>query len=239
MILTPMDQDGRLDQRSLSSFPTENGPMNVEFYKWINLWPYAVVMIVIASWAFYHFLSPASWRQWTSAGVVQAFIIALYAEMYGFPLTIYMLTAALGIELPLAHWSGHLWSTLLGYGPGGAIVEMAIGSAFITVGLILIAGGWFRIYYSNGRLQTEGVYALMRHPQYAGIFLIVFGQIVHWPTILTLLLAPLIFLAYIRLARREEVALLNQFGDAYRAYQRHVPMFVPRLRDLRTAIGAS
>ncbi len=213
--------------------------MDPRFHEWLDLWPYAVVMIVIASWALYHFLAPASWRDWTGAGLLQAFIIALYAEMYGFPLTIYFLTAVLGIDLPLVHWSGHLWSTLLGYGGAGALVEMAIGSVFIVAGLLLIVKGWVRIYYSDRRLQTDGIYALVRHPQYAGIFLVVFGQLVHWPTILTLVLAPVIVFVYVHLARREEAELIEQFGSEYRDYQQRVPMFVPRWRDVRGAIEAS
>ena len=82
--------------------------MDTGFQHWLELWPYALLMIVVASWALYHFLAPASWREWTGAGLVQAFIIALYAEMYGFPLTIYLLTSALSLDIPLVHSSGHL-----------------------------------------------------------------------------------------------------------------------------------
>ena len=85
--------------------------MDAGYDQWLSLWPYAVLMIALGSWALYHFFAPASWREWAGAGLVQAFIIALYAEMYGFPLTIYFLTSALPLDIPLLHYSGHLWAT--------------------------------------------------------------------------------------------------------------------------------
>ena len=205
---------------------------------WLQLWPYAILMIVIASWVLYHFLAPASWRDWAGAGLVQAFIIALYAEMYGFPLTIYFLTSVLPIEVPLVHHSGHLWATLLGYGQLGAGMEMAIGYAFVITGLLLIIKGWIKVYFSSNRLLTDGIYGVVRHPQYTGIFLAVFGQLVHWPTIPTLALAPVIVLAYVHLARREEAQLIQRFGDDYLTFRQQVPMFFPRWRTVRELLAA-
>jgi hypothetical protein len=207
-------------------------------WEWVELWPYAIPEIVIASWILYYFLAPTSWRDWTGAGLVQAFIIALYAEMYGFPLTIYTLTSFLHLDIPLVHNSGHLWVTLLGYGESGDAVEMAIGYAFVIAGLILLIRGWMRIYYSPDRLVTDGVYGVVRHPQYLAIFIAIFGQLVHWPTIPTLVLAPVIIFAYARLARREEARMVAKFGSKYLEYRRQVPMFVPgwdSIRQLTTA----
>jgi protein-S-isoprenylcysteine O-methyltransferase Ste14 len=210
-----------------------DAPMNpiLHEWQWVELWPYAILMIVFASWLLYLFFAPRSWREWAGAGLVQAFIIALYGEMYGFPLTIYVLTGLLHVKIPMVHNSGHLWATLLGYGEDGDAVEMAIASLFIVTGIVLILRGWIRIYFSDGQLVSDGVYAVIRHPQYAGIFLAVLGQLVHWPTILTVLLAPLIVGAYIRLARREEAQLIGKYGADYLEYRRRVPMFLPRLRD--------
>lgn len=205
--------------------------MSDTYQDWLGLWPYAVLMIVVASWGLYRFLAPASWREWAGAGLAQAFIIALYAEMYGFPLTLYVLAGLLGIEIPLVHYSGHLWATLLGYGPMGAAVEMLVGYALVVAGVVLIAKGWARVHSAGGRLVQDGVYSMVRHPQYAGIFLAVLGQLVHWPTISTLALAPFIAWIYARLARREEAHLVEEFGEAYRDYRRRVPMFLPRWRD--------
>lgn len=196
----------------------------------IGYWELSIIMVVIASWFLYRYVVPRTWREWSRAGLVQAFIIALYAEMYGFPLTIYLLSGFLGLDIPLAHESGHLWASLFGWGPVGAMVEMVLGYAFVIFGLSLLIEGWREVWQASreGRLATEGLYGLVRHPQYLGIFLAVFGQLVHWPTIPTLVLFPVIVWAYWSLARREEARMVEEFGDAYREYRERVPMFFPR-----------
>lgn len=201
-------------------------------------WGWVLITVLIASWILYRFVAPRSWRDWMGAGLVQAFIIALYAEMYGFPLTIYLLTGFLGIDLPLTGFSGHLWATLLGYGATGAMLEMMLGGVFIVVGLVLLIRGWVQVYRTSleGQLSTQGVYGLVRHPQYTGIILAVFGQVIHWPTVITLLLFPMIVLAYVRLAKREESTLDERFGEEYQAYRQRVPMLLPRLRNWREFI---
>lgn len=201
-------------------------------------WGWVLIMVLIASWVLYRFVAPRSWRDWMGAGLVQAFIIALYAEMYGFPLTIYLLTGFLGIDLPLTGFSGHLWATMLGYGATGAMLEMMLGGLFIVVGLALLIRGWVQVYRTSleGKLATEGVYGVVRHPQYTGIILAVFGQVIHWPTVITLMLFPLIVWAYVRLAKREESALTERFGEEYQTYRQRVPMLFPHLRNWREFI---
>ncbi|VVP22902.1 methyltransferase family protein [Pseudomonas fluorescens] len=201
-------------------------------------WGWVLIMVLVASWILYRFVAPRSWRDWMGAGLVQAFIIALYAEMYGFPLTIYLLTGFLGIDLPLTGFSGHLWATMLGYGATGAMLEMMLGGVFIVVGLALLIRGWVQVYRTSleGKLATQGVYGVVRHPQYTGIMLAVFGQVIHWPTVITLLLFPLIVLAYVRLSKREESALTKRFGEEYQTYRQRVPMLFPRLRNWREFI---
>lgn len=196
----------------------------------IGYWQLTIVMIVVASWLVYRYLAPKGWKEWSRAGLVQAFIIALYAEMYGFPLTIYVLTGFLGIDIPWTHESGHLWAALFGWGALGAMVEMIVGYAFVFFGISLLIEGWREVYVAarQNRLATDGLYGIVRHPQYTGIFIAIFGQLVHWPTIPTLVLFPVILWAYVRLADREESKLIREFGDEYRRYKERVPKFLPR-----------
>lgn len=202
-------------------------------------WDAMIIMIVVASWILYACLAPKSLKEWRNAGLVQAFIIALYAEMYGFPLTIYLLTSFLGIDIPWLHTKGHLWGTLLGLNDAGAMIEMSIGFIFILAGLVLVAGGWRLVFSAQkkGELATGGIYKYVRHPQYTGIFIALLGQLIHWPTVLTLLLFPVIVGAYYHLARKEEKAMISKFGDAYQTYMQSVPMFFPKLKHLRLYLG--
>lgn len=211
--------------------------MDTGYDQWLNMWPYAALMITVGAWAIYHLFAPAGWRDWAGAGVVQAFVIALYAEMYGFPLTIYFLMNFTPVDIPLVHHSGHLWATMLGYGRTGALVEMVMGYILVIPGLFLVAKGWVKVYCAEGSLVTQGVYSIVRHPQYSGLFLLVFGQLVHWPTLPTLVLSPFIFIIYTRLAHREEQRMLAQHGEAYREYQNDVPMLVPDWRRLRDFVA--
>lgn len=195
----------------------------------VGVWGLAAIVVVIVSWLMYRYLAPKSWKEWTRAGVLQAFIIAFYAEMYGFPLTIYFLSRVFGLDLA---WSegGNLWAQIFGT-PTAHVVAMVAGYAIVFAGATLVADGWRRVHRGRreGRLVTDGVYARVRHPQYTGLFLIVFGEgIVHWPTIVSVAAFPVIVLAYTMLARREERQMVEQFGDEYIAYRRRVPMFLPR-----------
>lgn len=194
-----------------------------------GVWGVAAIMIVIASWYFYRYLAPKSWREWASAGLVQAFIIALYAEMYGFPLTIYLMVRFFGLDS--TNLDASLWSTLLGVGELGMMISMVLGYVLLFVGIGLFAQGWRELYRAQKekRLATGGLYAFVRHPQYTGLFVGLFGEgVVHWPTIFSVALFPVIVLVYWLLARREERQVLQEFGDEYRAYMQRVPMFFPR-----------
>ncbi|MFQ5968709.1 MAG: methyltransferase family protein [Acidimicrobiia bacterium] len=201
-------------------------------------WELSAIMVVIASWLVYRYVAPRGWREWSRAGLIQAFIIALYAEMYGFPLTIYLLSGFLGLDIPWLHTSGHLWATLFGWGDLGAMVEMIVGYGFVFFGISLLVEGWREVYQARKeeRLATGGLYGVIRHPQYTGIFLAVFGQLIHWPTIPTLALFPVIVWAYYRLATKEEARMIERFSAEYLAYRQQVPMFLPRRGEWRRLI---
>lgn len=200
----------------------------------VGTWGLAAIVIVIVSWLLYRYLAPQDWKEWSRAGVVQAFIIAFYAEMYGFPLTIYFLARFFGLDVKWGE-GGNLWAQIFGT-PTAHIIAMVIGYTIVFAGATLVVDGWRRIHQARKeeRLVTEGVYSRMRHPQYTGLFVIVFGEgIVHWPTIVSVAAFPIIVLAYTLLARKEERQMVEKFGDKYREYQRHVPMFIPRRNSVQ------
>ena len=192
-------------------------------------WGVAVIMVIIVSWIFYKYFTPKGWREWAGAGLVQAFIIALYAEMYGFPLTVYLAIRFFGLDREYVSYS--FWSTLFNFSETGMLVAMILGYLVAFFGIGLFIKGWREVYRARqeDRLVTTGLYKFVRHPQYTGLFIALFGEgIIHWPTIFSISLLPVIMVAYYFLARKEEREMLRKFGDDYRVYQAKVPMFFPR-----------
>lgn len=200
-----------------------------------GLWSLVVINSAVFILFAFSFFKPKTKRDWRSFGAFSAFLVALFTEMYGFPLTIYLLSGWLKARYPGIDWfshdAGHLFEMLLGwktnphFGPFHLLSAVLIGGGFI-----LIASAWRVLYEAQKRkrLATTGPYAHLRHPQYLGFILIMLGFLVQWPTILTVAMFPILVLMYVRLARREERDALNTFGDAYACYAMNVPAFVPR-----------
>lgn len=185
----------------------------------------------------YSFYTPATKRDWRSLGMYSAFIVALFAEMYGFPLSLYFLSGWLSSRFPgvnwLSHDAGHFFEMVLGWRVNPHFGPFHVLSwVFIVWGFWLLSRSWEVLYRAQkfGELATTGPYARVRHPQYAAFALIMFGFLLQWPTLLTMIMFPVLLVAYGRLAKSEERDSIARFGDAYREYMARTPAFVPRRR---------
>jgi methanethiol S-methyltransferase len=200
-----------------------------------GLWPLVIINAAIFILFAFSFTKPRTARDWRSFGAFSAFLVALFTEMYGFPLTIYLLSGWLASRYPgidlLAHNTGHLWPTLLGWQGDPHLSPLHfLSDGLIAGGFILIGAAWGVLYQAQRthQIATTGPYAYLRHPQYAGFIVIMVGFLVQWPTLITLAMFPVLVIMYLRLARREEREALAEFGDSYTAYASNTPAFVPR-----------
>lgn len=204
-----------------------------------GLWGLVVINSAIFIIFAYSFFKPQTGRDWRSFGAFSAFLIALFTEMYGFPLTIYFLSGWLQSRYPNINWfshdAGHLLEELFGWRTNPHFGPFHILSfLFIGGGFILISAAWKTLYAAQKTqsLATTGSYSYVRHPQYVGFVLVMFGFLLQWPTILTLAMFPVLVWMYSSLARQEERDALSTFGDAYAAYAVQVPAFIPRWRRI-------
>lgn len=215
-----------------------------------GLWSLVILNSVLFIFFAFTFFKPNTARDWRSFGAFSAFLVALFTEMYGFPLTIYVLSGWLQSRYPGIDWfshdAGHLLETLFGWKANPHFGPFHIISAlFIGGGFWLISAAWRVLYNAQrtGALATTGPYRSVRHPQYVGFVLVMFGFLLEWPTILTLAMFPVLVFMYWRLARSEEKDTLAAFGERYAAYKRVTPAFLPRLtrrdRGADTALGRS
>lgn len=199
-----------------------------------GLWSLVLLNSAVLILFAFSFTKPVTKRDWRSLGVFSAFILALFTEMYGFPLTIYLLSGWLHSRYPqvdlLSHDSGHLWNTLLGWEINPHLDPLhLLSNVLIIGGLLLLAAAWRVLHTAqkNRALAIEGVYARIRHPQYVGFLLIMFGYLVQWPTIPTLMMFPILTFFYVRLAKREEKDAIEEFGASYSEYMATTPGFIP------------
>ncbi len=202
-----------------------------------GLWSLVLINSAVFIIFAFSFFKPRTKRDWRSFGAFSAFLVALFTEMYGFPLTIYLLSGWLQSNYPgidwLSHDAGHLPEMLFGWKANPHFGPFHLLSfAFIAGGFILISTAWRVLYEAQrrGELATSGPYAHVRHPQYAGFILIMIGFLFQWPTLLTLAMFPILVWMYLRLAREEERATRAEFADDYARYASRVPAFIPQLR---------
>lgn len=202
---------------------------------WALVFINSAVFILFA----FSFFRPRTRRDWTSFGAFSAFLIALFVEMYGFPVTIYLLAGWLQTRYPAVDWfshdAGHLlemafgWQANPHFGPFHLLSFLLIGGGFL-----LIAAAWRVLFDAQARedLATTGPYAHMRHPQYVGFVVILFGFLLQWPTLLTFAMFPVLVVMYVRLARKEEAEIRAEHGEAYDLYAAAVPAFIPSWSSL-------
>lgn len=162
------------------------------------------------------------------AGTYLAFVLAFAIEMHGIPFSMYVISWIIGKNLPEGILWGHTLVSVIGL--WGMYIN--IGCAIIALSLIL--NGWYNIYRKywskeagTGSLVKSGVYKYIRHPQYTGLLLLSLGMLAEWATLPLLALYPVIVFMYVRLAKREEQDMLQEFGKEYRAYMRTTKMFIP------------
>lgn len=218
---------------------------SLAYERWYGNWRDVLIVSGVFLAFVLGFAWPRSGGQWRNAGVYSAFLISLFVEMFGIPLTLFVVAPLLDLRaLDFGMNESHLWAYFLGRAglmplAAGVHLVMTVSMALIAVGLALVAVGWAQVFGARHELRTTGIYRFIRHPQYLGLIVAIVGLIVQWPTIPTLLMAPVLVVMYVRQARREDEDLLARFGDAFTAYASRVPAFVPRLvRNRRTRIAA-
>lgn len=187
----------------------------------------------------FSFTRPKTARDWRSLGGFSAFVLALFTEMYGFPLTIFLLSGWLTKRFPgidiYSHESGHLWSTLIDWNFDPHADPLHISSNVLLVaGFMLLAASWRVLHPAQreGHLACKGPYAWVRHPQYVAFIVLMLAFLLQWPTLPTVVMFPILLLMYYRLARREEQEALATLGEEYSEYMQQVPAFLPKLFPL-------
>ena len=210
-----------------------------------GLWTLVLINSAFFIFFAFSFFKPQTKRDWRTFGSFSAFIVALFAEMYGFPLTIYLLAGWLGRRFPsinlLSHDAGHLLYDLLGFKGNPHTNPLHIASnLIILLGFLLLSASWRVLFAAqkDKKLASSGPYQRVRHPQYVAFIVIMIGFLLQWPTLVTLVMFPILVVTYVRLAHREEREVAVEFGDVWRSYAAVTPRWIPRLSERPHGGGA-
>jgi len=202
-----------------------------------GLWSMVLFNSILFGGFIFSFAKPKTKIEWRSFGLFSSFLIALFVEMYGFPLTIYFLTSWLGSEYPVldpfSHNNGHLWGVFFGTGTDHFSWPHIVSNILIVIGSLVISSGWRSVHEADGKVATNGLYKYVSHPQYTGFILVILGFLVQWPTMLTLAMAPFLIYRYVFLARKEEDFMLTKEPNDYQKYIQGKPRFFPTISQLR------
>lgn len=203
-----------------------------------GFWTTVLFSILITVFLVFSYIKPKNKFEWRSMGAFIGFIVALFTEMYGVPLTIYFLTGWLGTKYPVvdpfSHSSGHLILVFMGLSHSiwAMSILHIITNGIIFFGFYIVYQGWVKIHGTKeDELITDGVYRYIRHPQYVGMWLVTVGFLIQWPTLITLIIMwPILMVLYHRLSKREEKVLVEKFVEKFYAYKSKVPAYFPKLR---------
>jgi len=196
-----------------------------------GLWPLVVTNIALFLGFLLSFARPTTKIEWRSLGFFSSFIVALFVEMYGFPLSIYFLVTWLGNKYPalnpFSHENGHLLGLFFGINTGHGSLFHGLSNVLILLGGVLVYYGWQAVHTAGTNVVRTGPYRYIRHPQYLGFIFMIIGFLIQWPTIITLLMAPVLMVRYILLAKQEETDMLRLHPREYRVYMNSVPPWLP------------
>ena len=186
-------------------------------------WHIVVLNIVM----FISFLIPLSFRRkinWKEYGIVTAFFVSLFIEMYGIPLTILFTSKAIdnsNVEIANIVYDFEFLGVNIAMD-----MAMLYATILIVIGTFFIIVAWFTLYKKIKKedLVTSGIYSYSRHPQYFGFILIILGWLIGWPTILTLVFAIILIYKYVKVCKIEEKEL--SYIKKYEKYKEKVPFLV-------------
>ncbi|MEM3151026.1 MAG: isoprenylcysteine carboxylmethyltransferase family protein [Candidatus Bathyarchaeia archaeon] len=209
--------------------------LQYNYSNWFGNWFQVLISILFFTTFIVAFVKPIRKRDWRNLGLYEAFIISLFTEMFGVPLTIYILSSFFGLPLTVNPLHGHLFAALLAI-VGiwdleiGVTIVMVVSIFMLLLASYLIMTGWYKIYSARGGLVIDGIYGIIRHPQYLGIILGTAAFLIQWPTIITVIMWPILTYAYYKQAKIEEQEMEEKYGEKYLQYKKIVPMFIPRFK---------